>query len=114
MNRRTLTLLGLATLIGWLGFTLPAHACKATSSTANKAMVRALFDEVFNQGKIDMPDKYIAVDSMDHQMPSGLSQGLAGFKAMITSLRAAFPDLHVTIQDLIAEGDKVEIGRAHV
>ena len=109
MKRRSLHLLGLLALIGWAGLTLPAQARRASSPSANKAMVRRFFEEVFNQGKIDQADKYIAVDAVDHQMPSGMSQGLAAFKTMLRSLRSAFPDLRVTVEDVIAEGDKVVV-----
>jgi predicted ester cyclase len=110
MKRSTLTLLGLASLLTWGGLTLPgAHARNRDTTAANKAMVRRFFDEVFNQGKIDAADTYIAVDAVDHQAPPGQPQGLAGFKQMVTGMRTAFPDLHVTLDDVIAEGDKVVI-----
>jgi predicted ester cyclase len=109
MKRSAFTLGGLAVLLAGSGLFLPAQARKGGSTTANKEMVRRLFDEVFNQGKIDQADQYITADAVDHQAPPGLPQGVAGFKTMVTNMRAAFPDLHVAIEDMIAEGDKVVV-----
>ncbi len=62
-------------------------------------------DEVFNNGNLAVADEVFATDYVEH-LP-GLPSGLDGFKHFLAMLRAAFPDLHVTIEDLIGEGDKV-------
>jgi predicted ester cyclase len=74
----------------------------------NKAIARRIF-EVFNTGNMALADAVIAADVVDHQPPPGIEQGLAGFKQLIGMLRAGFPDLQVTIEDVIAEGDKVTV-----
>ena len=71
----------------------------------NKAIVRLICDEVFNKGNLAVADEVFAADYVEH-LP-GLPSGLDGFKDFLAMLRAAFPDLHVTIEDLIGEGDKV-------
>ena len=71
----------------------------------NKAIVRLICDEVFNQGNLAAADEVFAVNYVEH-FP-GLPSGLDGFKHFLTMLRAAFPDLHVTLEDLIGEEDQV-------
>jgi predicted ester cyclase len=65
---------------------------------ANKVVVRGLVDEVFNGGRLEVIDELYAPE-------------LAGAaKRWITPFRASFPDVHMEIVELIAEGDKV-VGR---
>lgn len=75
------------------------------SLEATKAMVRLICDEVFNQGNLAVAEEVFAANYVEH-FP-GLPSGLDGFKHFLTMLRAAFPDLHVTLEDLIGEGDQV-------
>jgi steroid delta-isomerase-like uncharacterized protein len=79
-------------------------------SEENKAIARRIF-EVFNSGNLALADELIAADVVDHQAMPGMEAGLAGFKQLISMLRAGFPDLRLTVEDLIAEGDKV-VGRS--
>jgi predicted ester cyclase len=78
----------------------------------NKAIARRIF-EVFNTGNLALADELVAADVIDHQPPPGIESGLAGFKQLVLMLRAGFPDLHVTVEDIIAEGDKV-VGRTTI
>lgn len=75
------------------------------SIEANKAMVRLICDEMFNQGNLAVADEMFAANYVEH-FP-GLPSRLEGFKHFLVMLRAAFPDLHVTLEDLIGEGDQV-------
>jgi steroid delta-isomerase-like uncharacterized protein len=79
------------------------------STEANKAIVVQLYEEVWNCGNLDLADKLIALQAVDHdpQLPPGPPGGPQGLKAAVTMRRRAFPDDHHTIEDLIAEGDKV-------
>jgi steroid delta-isomerase-like uncharacterized protein len=79
------------------------------STEANKAIVVQLYEEVFNKGNLDLADKLIAPQAVNHdpQLPPGAPGGPHGLKAAVTMRRRAFPDDHHTIEDLIAEGDKV-------
>ena len=74
----------------------------------NKANVRRIWDEVWNLGKLDVVDEVLAKDYVGHipSMPEGV-HGTEGFKQLITVYRTAFPDVHLTVEDLIAEGDRV-------
>jgi predicted ester cyclase len=54
-------------------------------------------------------NEHLAPDVVDHELPAGLPPGAEGVKLFFTGLRNAFPDLHVTIEDIVAEGDKFAI-----
>ncbi len=69
----------------------------------NKALLRRYYDEVLNAGRLDQIDALFAPDFVSHPDESDL----AGFKRGAAMSRAAFPDMHVTVEDQIAEGDKV-------
>ena len=79
-------------------------------SEENKALFRRATEEVFNKGNLDAIDEFMAPDMVDHSLVPGQDPGPEGFKKLVTMFRAAFPDLHSTVEDLIAEGDKV-VGR---
>jgi steroid delta-isomerase-like uncharacterized protein len=85
------------------------------STEENKAIVVQLYEEVFNKGDLDLADKLFASDAVNHdpQLPPGIPNGALGVKAIVTMLRSAFPDDHHTIEDLIAEGDKVVVRLTH-
>ena len=72
---------------------------------SNKEIVRKLYEESLNKGNLGLlPDLFAA----DFTGPQG-EKGPAGFRANIEQLLKAFPDIHYTIKDLVAEEDKVAI-----
>lgn len=76
------------------------------STEENKAIVRHIF-EGLNKGNLAGVDELVATNYVYHQ-PSGEEiKGPEGLKLMVTMYRTAFPDFHFTIDDMIAEGDKV-------
>ncbi|MDQ4001303.1 MAG: ester cyclase [Actinomycetota bacterium] len=75
----------------------------------NKALNRRFVEEVINQGNIDAIDELIDPGVVDHAAPPGFPTGREGAKQFAAMMRAAFPDLHLTIEDMIAEGDKVAV-----
>jgi predicted ester cyclase len=77
------------------------------SAVENKARMKRIPLEIFNQGKLDIADEVMAADYVEHVLPPGFAEGIAGFKQFVTALRAAFPDFHYTMEEEIAEGDKV-------
>ncbi len=77
------------------------------STEENKAIIRRIIEEAFNKGNLAVVDDLMATNYVFHG-PSGQEvKGPEGFKQMITMYRTAFPDLHLTIDDMVAEGDKV-------
>ncbi len=78
------------------------------STEQNKALVRQMVGEIFNRGNMSQADEFLAPDFVEHeQLAPGLLPGREGVKQMISMLRSAFPDFRATIEDIIAEGDKV-------
>ena len=77
------------------------------STEENKAHVCLYLEEAWNKGNVGIIDELMASDYARYM--SGPAQPLnrEGQKQRITAFRKAFPDLHLTIDDLIAEGDKV-------
>ena len=74
---------------------------------ANKALIRAHYDAATNAYKPMVIDRQVAPDFVDRANPATL--GPDGVKAMARALRTAFPDLQVTIEDLIADDDLVAV-----
>lgn len=78
-------------------------------SEHNKALAKRNFEEVWNQRKFGAIDELVAANSLLHDpsVPGGKVDGAHGYKQFVEIYLAAFPDLHFTINDQIAEGDKV-------
>jgi steroid delta-isomerase-like uncharacterized protein len=81
---------------------------KHMSAEENKALVRRVLEEMFNKGNLDVADALLAPHYVDHDpaMPEDI-HGPEGFKQYVSTYRSAFSDLHLEIEDQIAEGDKV-------
>jgi len=80
------------------------------STEENKALVRRFFEEVLNEKRLDRADELVAPDYLDHAALPGQGPGLEGAKQQRWAMYfAAIPDLHSTIDDLVAEGDKVVV-----
>ncbi|HML21789.1 MAG TPA: ester cyclase [Aggregatilinea sp.] len=78
------------------------------STEQNKALARRLVDEVLNRGNLNVIDEIISPDFIEHEeLPPGMPSGRDAPRAMFGMLHSAFPDFKATIQQLIAEGDKV-------
>ncbi len=76
------------------------------STEENKATSRRFYEEVWNGGNLDVIDELVAPNGVFHD-PSMTTQGPKGFREYVTMYRTAFPDVHFTIEDEIAEGDTV-------
>ena len=75
----------------------------------NKAILQRLAEELINQGDLDTADEFYSTDSFDHMPVPGQLPGPEGVKRDFANIRAAFPDWHQEIEDLIAEDDKVVV-----
>ena len=74
---------------------------------ANKAVIRRLYEEE-NKGNVDVIDELMAPDVIIHgDALVPLQKGTAGIKEQVKAVQGVFEDLTVTIDDLVAEGDKV-------
>ena len=79
------------------------------STEDNKALIRRFYEEVFNKRNLAAINDFYAPDHIDHTLPPGLPVGPDGTKQAIAMTLSGFSDLRVTIEDMIAEGDKVVI-----
>jgi predicted ester cyclase len=78
------------------------------STQENVTSANRIVTEMFSQGKLSVGDEVFAPGYIEHaNVPPGLPPGLPGLKLFISALRAAFPDFRYTVEDVIAEGDKV-------
>ncbi len=77
------------------------------STEANKAVSRRFYEEVINQKKLEVADEVAGETFFSHDFPPGLPPGPAGLKIFTGAFHAAFPDGHLTIDQMIAEGDSV-------
>ena len=73
----------------------------------NRHVIRRFVEEVLNQGDIDAIGQFFWEDMVEQVPLPGQGPGLEGLKDVLRGLRAAFPDMHWTIQEQIVEGDKV-------
>jgi predicted ester cyclase len=73
----------------------------------NKANARRAAEEVMNKGNMSLADEMVAADYVGHQPGLPDFKGPEGFRQYFTMMRTAFPDVHLTVEDIFAEGDKV-------
>ena len=80
------------------------------STEENKATTHRFFEEVFNGGNLAIVDEIKSSSYVFHgpSLPEPI-RGPEGFKQYLMLFRTAFPDLHSTIEDLIAEGEQVTV-----
>ena len=73
----------------------------------NSTVVRRFVEEVINQGRMDSAAQFVWEDVVEQVPFPGQGPGLEGLKDVLRGMRAAFPDLDFSIEEQIAEGDKV-------
>jgi steroid delta-isomerase-like uncharacterized protein len=74
-----------------------------------KEMAQRWFSEVMSEGKTEVIDELCAPDFVDHDPLPGTTADLAGLKDFVAQIRAAFPDMQMTADDLIVEGDRLAV-----
>jgi steroid delta-isomerase-like uncharacterized protein len=77
------------------------------STEENKAIVRRFVDEVQSKGDIDAIDELCSPEFINHSAPPGVPSNCEGVKQVTAMFRQAFPDSYFTVEDMLAEGDKV-------
>jgi len=76
-------------------------------SEENKAALQRFYEEVLNKHNLALIDELAAPNFVDHNPSPGQTPGREGLKDSFRQMLAAFPDLRVTVDDLLAEADKV-------
>jgi predicted ester cyclase len=79
------------------------------STEDNKAVVRRLIEEVYNEGNLDVVDELVAADIFDHAAVPEHQHGIDGFKHIMEWVRTFSSDCHYDIDDIISEGEKVGV-----
>ncbi len=74
----------------------------------NKETIRRYYEEVFNQGKLEVLDEIVARDHVEHNPLPGQTQGIDGLKQRVAMVRGAF-NPQFTLEDVLADGDKVVV-----
>lgn len=77
------------------------------STEENKALEYRILEEALTKHNLAIADELIGVNWLYHGTAGMNFQGREGFRQMHSILYAAFPDLRVKVEDMIAEGDKV-------
>jgi steroid delta-isomerase-like uncharacterized protein len=76
----------------------------------NKALMRRFVEEIFNRGNLNRLEEFMAPNFVEHEeLPPGVPRDREGVKQLTLTLRSAFPDFKATIDDAIAEGDKLVV-----
>lgn len=73
----------------------------------NKSLVRRFYEEVVNTGKVDLIENFLSPDYSEVFDGKRHKVGIEGAKAHIIGVRQTYPDLHLTMEQQIAEGEWV-------
>jgi len=74
------------------------------STEDNKALVQQFFEQVINLRNLAALDQFVSPNAVNHTVPAGMPQGPSQFLSLHLN---AFPDVQATVEDLLADGDKV-------
>jgi len=75
----------------------------------NKAIVRRWNEEIWCKGNLAAIDKLLASDFFFNYSPSGVEPNRGVYKQVVKSYFVGFPDFKSTVEDMLAEGDKVAV-----
>jgi steroid delta-isomerase-like uncharacterized protein len=74
-----------------------------------KQMAERWYEEVMSEGKIEVIDELCSPDYIENDPLPGTGADLAGLKEGVTQIRAAFPDIQASADDIIVEGDRLAV-----
>lgn len=77
------------------------------TAAEHKALLRRYIEEVWHNGNIAALDDFLAPTYRRHVSPTAPPLTLDGQKQRLAGFRAAFPDIELTLEDVVAEGDRV-------
>ncbi|WP_165075781.1 ester cyclase [Paludisphaera rhizosphaerae] len=75
--------------------------------TDNAAVVCRFIDEVLNRGDVDGASRFVWEDVVEQVPFPGQGPGLAGLQDVLRAMRAAFPDMHWSVEEQLTDGDRV-------
>lgn len=108
-NATTLFSILLAAIVVLTGCTpiAPPPVSTVPTTEANTILARRVFEEIWNEGALDVADEIFSPDVTYAGLIGDMPPGPESYKQYVASYRAILPDIHYTIDDAIAEGDKV-------
>lgn len=108
---RLLSVFALCFLNGGLlmaqGQPTPDGPVETKNGARNKAVAMRVFEEIFNQGKFQVADEIYAQDFRNHGLHRSID--LKEDQGWVHAEKKAFPDLRLSVQQMVAEGDKVAV-----
>lgn len=75
----------------------------------NKALLRRGWEEILNKGNINALDQFYAENFVDHNAFPGIPSGIEGMRQTYNIIFSAFTNIHVKIDDMVAEEDKIVV-----
>jgi steroid delta-isomerase-like uncharacterized protein len=82
------------------------------SEEDNKALALRFVEEVYNLGNVDAVDSLVAEDFVRHGI-GGTMRGRQIIRERVAAVRKGFPDFHIDVEDVLADGDKVVLRQTH-
>jgi steroid delta-isomerase-like uncharacterized protein len=80
-----------------------------TLTNDNKTAYLRFIEETFNEGRLDRLNEFVTPGFVAHDGQPGMPPGQAAVEQVVTMFRSAFPDLHVTVDEIVAERDLVSL-----
>ncbi len=77
-------------------------------SEQNKMLARRWFEDLFSRGDLDAANEILSADFLDH-LPREEERSIEELKRYVGIYRSAFPDIQDTVEEIVAEGDKVVV-----
>lgn len=109
MNIRNAVLLVFTILILFASLSCQQKASVSVSLEENKTLVQRLINEAWNKGNLSVVDEILSANYILHINAPGARTDLEGYKQAISMYHNAFSGCNFTVEDMIAEGDKVVI-----
>ena len=94
-------------VLSFIGVAILSSALQAESSEQRKAVARRVFLEIFNQGKFELANEIYAKDFVNHGLTRDI--GLKEDQDAARGWRSAFPDLHMTVDKVLVDGEFVTV-----
>ena len=86
-----------------------AGAAPSDTAERNRELVRRLHRDLLASGDLAVLDRFFAEDFVSHNMPPGFPQGREGVRLFFEALRDGLSEVEVTVDELVAEGDRVAV-----
>jgi steroid delta-isomerase-like uncharacterized protein len=74
----------------------------------NREIVRRYFDEVVNEGRLEVVDELFSQDVV-FETPIGRFEGPDGIRMLVSGFRGGFSDLRVDVEEIVGEGDRLAV-----